>query len=117
MEVEVFGMAGIPEGAVPGGPPPDGAAPSVSFGPTSHASMWRSAVPKCWQRICVYLLPLLACPREILHMTTDLHSVGAALSMSPGSACSVHVKTMQALAKRMVPLQRPLPKRSLPPRS
>ena len=67
------------------------------FGPASHASMWRSAVPKCRQRICVYLLPLLDCPREILHTTTDLHSVGSALSMSPDSACSVHPKTMQAL--------------------
>lgn len=102
MEVEVFGMAGIPEGAVPGGPPPDGAARHQSlFGPASHACMWRSAVPKCRQRICVYLLPLLDCPREILHMTTDLHSVGAALSMSPDSACSVHPKTMQALVTHL----------------
>ena len=42
MEVEVFGMAGIPEGAVPGGPPSNGAEPSTLFGLAWHACMWRS---------------------------------------------------------------------------
>jgi hypothetical protein len=27
IELEVFGMAGVPEGAMPGAPPPDGAPP------------------------------------------------------------------------------------------
>ena len=30
MDVEVFGMAGVPEGAVPGAPPPEGVQRNIS---------------------------------------------------------------------------------------
>lgn len=90
MEVEVFGMAGIPEGAVPGGLPSDGAEPSIIIWPCLACLHVVLVVHKCRQRICVHLLPLLNCPRESLQMARDSHSVEAASSISPVSACFVH---------------------------
>lgn len=89
MEVEVFGMAGIPEGAVPGGLP-YGAEPSIFIWPCLACLHVALVVPKCRQRICVYLLLLLNCPRESLQMTRDSHSVEAASSISPVNARSLH---------------------------
>ena len=114
-------MAGIPEGAVPGGPPPDGAAPSVSFWPclaclhvalccaqvsAAHLclSPAASGLPKgdfahdrrftfCWSR---------------LEHITRQHMLCASQD---------HAGPCHSFAKRMVPLQRPLPKRSQPQRS
>ncbi len=105
MEVEVFGMAGIPEGAVPGGPPPDGAQPSILHDIASHACIWLLAVPDDWQCFCMRVLPLLAWGshqrpssiKRLFHLSAHALYISRHDSFSP-LLCHAELATAEAAA-------------------
>ena len=71
MDLEVFGMAGVPEGAMPGDPPPDGKQIEAHEELHHACKMPRAAAPKgrdvCSPETCKGLLCLWAWKLAPLH--------------------------------------------------